>query len=416
MTYGLRQKKNCIAMLLAGGQGSRLRMLTKSKAKPAVPFGGQYRIIDFSLSNCVHSGIDTVGVLTQYKPQLLNAHVGVGNTWDLHCHNGGAAILPPFIGEDGGDWYKGTAHAIYKNLDFIDQYDPEDVLILSGDHIYKMDYTDLLKYHQDKQADITIAVIEVPWDDAGRFGLMGVNEKGEVTEFQEKPQAPRSNLASMGVYVFKTGVLKSCLAADALDPASENDFGKNVIPRLLKEKQRLFAYPFAGYWKDVGTIESYWQASMDILHDNAPLDIFDHDWAIYSLLPPHPPQYLSAGARVRNSMISEGCLIYGEVEDSIIFPGVIVDKGAKIKDSVIMANVRVETGARIEKSIIGENTLVGESSLIGGDFRNEEEVEKDIYPKITVVEENLILAPQTRIGVVLRMKRNANKLSEVAGV
>ncbi|PKM90898.1 MAG: glucose-1-phosphate adenylyltransferase [Firmicutes bacterium HGW-Firmicutes-12] len=415
MPYKLKHKKRCIAMLLAGGQGSRLRMLTKNLAKPAVPFGGQYRIIDFSLSNCANSGIDTVGVLTQYKPQLLNSYIGLGSTWDLYCHNGGTTILSPYVGENGGSWYKGTAHAVYQNMEFINKHNPEHVLILSGDHIYKMDYSLLVEYHQEKNADITIAVIKVPWDEANRFGIMSVNDKGEIIEFEEKPRDPRSNLASMGVYVFNTDILKRYLERDALDSSSDNDFGKNVIPRMLKEGRRMYAYSFSGYWKDVGTIESYWMASMDILHDSTPLDIFDQKWAIYSLIPPHPPHYLAGCARINNAMVSEGCLIFGEVENSIIFPGVLIAKGAKIKDSVIMSNVKVDNNARIEKSIIGENTVVGECTIIGGDFIGDEfGVEQ--YPKITVVEENLNLAPNTRIGVVLRMNRNESKLSEVAGV
>jgi len=411
--------KECIAMLLAGGQGSRLRVLTKNLAKPAVPFGGQYRIIDFSLSNCANSGIDTVGVLTQYKPQLLNSYVGLGSAWDLNCHNGGAAILPPYVGEGGGAWYRGTAHAVYQNLDFIDKYEPSYVLILSGDHIYKMDYSELLDYHKSKRADITIAVIEVPWDEAGRFGIMNVNEDGVITEFEEKPENPRSNLASMGVYVFNTDILKKYLAADAADSKSDNDFGKNVIPRMLREKCRMIAYPFCGYWKDVGTIESYWKASMDILDDKAPLNIFDTQWAIYSLNTTQPPHYLASSARVKHSMISEGCMIFGEVENSIIFPGVTVGRGSKIRDSVIMSNVRIDSNVRIEKAIVGENTMVGEGSIIGGEISSEEYSgirSASADPKITVVEDGLQLAPHTRIGVVFRMKRTESKLSEVAGV
>ena len=415
----MMQNKECIAMLLAGGQGSRLRVLTKDLAKPAVPFGGQYRIIDFTLSNCANSGIDTVGVLTQYKPQLLNAYVGLGSPWDLKCNNGGATILPPYVGDDGGNWYKGTAHAVYQNLNYIDKYKPQHVLILSGDHIYKMDYAQLLEYHKAKQADITIAVIEVPWDEASRFGVMNVGSDGVITEFEEKPENPRSNLASMGVYVFSTEALKRSLDADAADEASENDFGRNVIPRMLRGKCRMYAYPYAGYWKDVGTIDSYWRASMDILDDKAPLNIFDSHWAIYSLNPTQPPHYLGPQAMVRHAMISEGCMIFGEVENSIIFPGVSIGRGARVLDSVIMSNVRIEAGVRIEKAIVGENTQVGEGSIIGGEMSGEESRllrEAQADPKITVVEDGLSLAPHTRIGVVFRMKRNEKLLSEVAGV
>jgi len=411
--------KECIAMLLAGGQGSRLRVLTKNLAKPAVPFGGQYRIIDFSLSNCANSGIDTVGVLTQYKPQILNSYIGTGNSWDLFSHNGGVTILPPYVGEDGGHWYRGTAHAVYQNLDFIDKYRPEHVLILSGDHIYKMDYSQLIKYHKEKNADITIAVIEVPWDEAGRFGIMSINEAGEITEFEEKPRCPKSNLASMGVYVFKTEVLKYNLARDAADPDSENDFGKNVIPRMLKEKQRMFAYPFQGYWRDVGTIDSYWLASMDILDDQAPLDMFDPSWTIYSVVSPQPPHFLAGSARVKKSMISDGCHICGEVENSILFPGVFVARDTRIRDSIVMSGVRIESNVLIERAIIGEETVVGEGSIIGGEFSGDEQGNYRSFAddlRITVVEERLMLPPNTRIGVVLRMKRAESKLSGVAGV
>lgn len=400
-------------MLLAGGQGSRLRMLTKNLAKPAVPFGGQYRIIDFSLSNCANSGINTVGVLTQYKPLLLNSYVGIGSTWDLYCHNGGTTILPPYVSEDGGHWYKGTAHAVYENLEFILKHRPEHVLILSGDHIYKMDYSKLLSYHKEKKADLTIAAIQVPWDEACRFGILKINENGEITEFIEKPANPPSNLASMGVYVFKTGALIASLKKDAHDPVSENDFGKNVIPRMFQEGQKLYAYPFSGYWKDVGTIDSYWLASMDMLEDNGPLDLFDKEWAIYSLNQQYPPHYLAGCAKIKKSMISEGCVVLGEVENSIIFPGVVISREVRIKDSVIMSNVRVETGSKIEKAIIGENTVIGEGSIIGGDFSGEKYAEI-LFPKITVVEDNLNLPPHSRIGVVIRMKRAESPLSEAA--
>ncbi len=414
----MQNKKQCIAMLLAGGQGSRLRVLTKNLAKPAVPYGGQYRIIDFSLSNCANSGIETVGVLTQYKPQLLNSYIGIGTSWDLLCHNGGLNILPPYIGEAGGNWYRGTAHAVYQNMGFIEKHNPEYVLILSGDHIYKMDYSKLLDYHQAKKAGITIAVVEVPPDEASRFGIMSTNEEGRIVEFEEKPQNPKSNLASMGVYVFNTECLLSYLEKDVQDPASENDFGKNVIPRMLNEKERMYAYAFKGYWKDVGTIESYWKASMDILDDRTPLNIFDKNWGIYSLNSSLPPHYVAGSARIKNAMIAEGCLVYGEVENSIIFPGVVIEKGSKVRDSVVMSNVRINGNVKIEKAIIGENTEVGDGSIIGGEYSSEEYSAGGIAedPKITVVEDNLQLAPHTRIGVLIRMKRADSKLSEVAGV
>lgn len=405
-------------MLLAGGQGSRLRVLTKNLAKPAVPFGGQYRIIDFSLSNCANSGIDTVGVLTQYKPQLLNSYIGIGASWDLLCQHGGVHILPPFIGESGGCWYQGTAHAIYQNICFIEKYQPDNVLILSGDHIYKMDYSKMLEYHEAKKADLTIAVVEVPLDEASRFGLMSTDREGRITDFEEKPAQPKSNLASMGVYAFKTECLLQALQKDAQDANSDHDFGKNVIPRLLRGKERLYAYAFAGYWKDVGTIESYWRASMDILDDRTPLNIFDKDWGIYSLDSALPPHYVSGTAKIKNTMIAEGCLISGEVENSIVFPGVVIAQGAQVNDSVLMSNVRIGAQAKIEKAIIGENTEVGEGSIIGVEYSGEEVGLADgaLDPKITVVEDNLQLAPHTRLGLLIRISRNEGRLCGVAGV
>lgn len=400
-------KKDCVAMLLAGGQGSRLRLLTKNLAKPAVPFGGQYRIIDFSLSNCINSGIDTVGVLTQYKPQQLNAYIGTGSAWDFVGHQGGLTILSPYVGEKGGQWYKGTAHAVYQNMAFIDQYNPEYVLILSGDHIYKMDYSRMLAYHKEKRAEATIAVIEVPWDEAGRFGIMNIKQNGEIYSFEEKPVQPQSNLASMGVYVFNWEVLKQYLQKDAENPNSNNDFGKNVIPQILKDKRRLYAYAHEGYWKDVGTIESYWMASMDILDDRAQLDIFDPQWGIYSMPPIYPPHYMACGSKVKQSLICEGCQIFGEIEHSIVFPGVYIGKGTKIKDSIIMAKVHIEENAKIEKAIIGEETVIGEGSIIGGEYLEEGimDFQKMKEPMITVVEDRLNLQPNTRIGVLFRMKR-----------
>lgn len=409
---------DCVAMLLAGGQGSRLRVLTKNLAKPAVPFGGQYRIIDFSLSNCTNSGIETVGVLTQYKPQLLNSYVGIGSAWDLSCHKGGTTILPPYVGDDGGHWYRGTAHAVYQNMEFIDQYNPAFVLILSGDHIYRMDYSLLLEYHQEKGAEITIAVIPVDWKEASRFGIMSVDEQGRITEFEEKPPQPKNNLASMGIYVFNREILKYYLEKDAADPESQNDFGKNVIPRMLREKRRMYAYAFQGYWRDVGTIESYWQASMDILQEKASLDLFDKKWAIYSSGQSHPPHYLASSAIVQTSLISEGCLIQGEVENCILFPGVMVGKGARIRDSVVMAKAKIESGVRVNRAIIGESASLGTGSIVGVDFEYQDYGTdgRGGEPAIAVVEENLQLAANSRLGVLVRMKRNECRLSGVAGV
>ena len=352
-------------MILAGGQGSRLGILTKGVAKPAVPFGGKYRIIDFPLSNCSNSGIDTVGVLTQYRPYTLNSHIGIGTPWDLDRNNGGVSILPPYMTEQGGDWYKGTANAIYQNMNYIDSYNPEYVLILSGDHIYKMNYEAMLDYHKESKADATIAVLNVSLEEASRFGIMNANENYEIYEFEEKPKQPKSTLASMGIYIFTWDVLRQFLLKDEADKASQNDFGKNIIPSLLNAGKRLMAYPFKGYWKDVGTVESLWQANMDMLDKNNELNIHDKNWKIYSVSPIMPSQYIANTAVVKNSLITEGCIILGEVENSILFPGVKVGPGVKISDSVIMANTKIKAGATINKAIIGGDVIIEEASKIG---------------------------------------------------
>ena len=315
-------KKEIIAMILAGGQGSRLKMLTKNTAKPAIPFGGKYRIIDFTLSNCSNSGIDTVGVLTQYQPLALNSHIGVGVPWDLDRNSGGVMLLPPYMDESGGDWYKGTANAIYQNTNFIDSYDPEYVLILSGDHVYKMDYSKMLQFHKEKLADATIAVIEVPIEEAPRFGIMNTTTDNKIYEFEEKPQNPKNNMASMGVYIFNWKFLKNFLKDDENNKHSSNDFGKNIIPAMLISERKLFAYPFKGYWKDVGTIESLWQANMDLIDDNNELNIHDETWKIYSINPTNPAQYIGPNAKVTNSLVVEGCIVLGEVSNSVLFHGV----------------------------------------------------------------------------------------------
>lgn len=361
-------KKECVAMLLAGGQGSRLGILTKQLAKPAVPFGGKYRIIDFPLSNCNNSGIDTVGVLTQYKPLALNSYIGIGAAWDLDRKYGGVFVLPPYVREQGGEWYKGTADAIYQNMNFIDTFDPEYVLVLSGDHIYKMDYAPMINFHRRKQADATIAVIGVPWEEANRFGIMNTDEDQKITEFAEKPRNPQSNLASMGIYIFNWPILKKYLLADGDNPASSHDFGKDVIPSMLLDRQRLYAYPYSGYWKDVGTIESYWEANMDLLADHPELDIYDSKWRIYSVNPTRPPHYLGAEAKTTNSIISEGCMILGEVEHSVIFPDAYIGPGAKVKDSIIMPNVRIEANAIVNKAIIDHQAVVGEKAVVEGAY------------------------------------------------
>ena len=329
-------KKEWIAMLLAGGQGSRLYALTRDIAKPAVPFGGKYRIIDFPLSNCVNSGIDTVGVLTQYQPLQLNEYLGNGQPWDLDRIHGGVYVLPPYQKIANSDWYTGTANAIYQNINFINRYAPEYVVILSGDHIYKMDYSKMLEFHKEKQADCTIAVMEVPWEEASRFGIMACDEDKKIYEFAEKPKEPKSNLASMGIYIFTWSKLKKYLEEDEANPESENDFGKNVIPAMLQNNERMYAYAFQGYWKDVGTIDSLWEANMDLLDPNVPLDLYDDAWKIYARNPVMPPQYVAEGAVTQNSMISEGCIVEGDVDFSILFAGVTVEKGAVVHDSIIM--------------------------------------------------------------------------------
>jgi glucose-1-phosphate adenylyltransferase len=359
------QKKEMIAMILAGGQGSRLGVLTKDIAKPAVPFGGKYRIIDFPLSNCSNSGIDTVGVLTQYRPFALNSHIGIGTPWDLDRNNGGVSILPPYMRETGGDWYKGTANAIYQNINFIDKYDPEYVLILSGDHIYKMDYSQMLDFHKETNADATIAVIEVPLEEASRFGIMNAKDNYEIYEFEEKPKHPKSQLASMGVYIFNWSILRQFLIKDEADPTSNNDFGKNIIPNMLNADKRMFAYPFKGYWKDVGTIESLWQANMDLLDNNNELNIHDRNWKIYSVSPTMPPQYVGSEGVVKNSLITDGCEILGEVVNSVLFSGVHVGAGARVIDSVIMPNTKIKNNASVVKTITGSDVIIEELSQVG---------------------------------------------------
>ena len=358
-------KKEIIAMILAGGQGSRLGVLTKNLAKPAVPFGGKYRIIDFPLSNCANSGIYTVGVLTQYKPLELNSHIGIGDAWDLDRRDGGVAILPPYQKEKGGDWYKGTANAIYQNIEYVDRYDPEYVLILSGDHIYKMDYDKMLEFHKEKNADATIAVIEVSMEEATRFGIMNTREDKTIYEFEEKPAHPKSTNASMGVYIFNWKVLKKYLQEDELDETSDNDFGKNIIPKMLNDNKRMVAFPFKGYWKDVGTIDSLWEANMDLLNRSEELDLKNKEWKIYSKNPVRPAQYIGQDAKVRNSLVTEGCLIDGVIENSIVSQGVYVGKNTIIKDSVIMPNARIEDNVIIEKAIVGADAVIGRECRVG---------------------------------------------------
>lgn len=358
------KKKQCVAMLLAGGQGSRLSALTRDKAKPAVSFGGKYRIIDFPLSNCTNSGIDTVGVLTQYLPLVLHTYIGIGNAWDLDRISGGVTVLPPYSETAGLRWYKGTANAIYQNINYLKQYNPEYVLILSGDHIYKMDYSKMLDYHIDKEADVSISVIEVPWEEASRFGIMNTNVDLDIIEFEEKPKDPKSNLASMGIYIFKWPVLKTFLEMDDKNPESSNDFGKDIIPLLLEEKKKVVAYPFKGYWKDVGTVGSLWEANMDLLKEETDLDLYDRNWRVYSVNPNHPPQYIAPTAHIEESLINEGCIIEGTIKHSVLFQGVTVEEGSVIHDSVIMPDARVGKNAVIERAIIAPGMKVEDNAVI----------------------------------------------------
>lgn len=362
---GMYRKKECVAMLLAGGQGSRLYALTSKLAKPAVPFGGKYRIIDFTLSNCVNSGIDTVGVLTQYQPLLLNDYIGNGLPWDLDRTFGGVKILPPYQGKKSADWYRGTANAIYQNIEFIDRYDPEYVLVLSGDHIYKMDYSKMLAAHKKHGADCTIAVIDVPLSEASRFGIMTTDAENRIVKFTEKPKNPESTKASMGIYIFNKEKLFEYLQADEADESSNNDFGKNVIPAMLAAGERMYAYPFSGYWKDVGTIRSLWEANMDMLGDDPILRLGDDKWRIYSRHDARAPHYIAHGAVVDNSSITEGCEIRGTVRGSVLGAGVKVMARASVVDSVIMSDAVIKAGASVEYSIIDSRAVIGEGAVVG---------------------------------------------------
>ena len=352
-------------MLLAGGQGSRLGLLTKVNAKPAVPFGGKFRIIDFPLSNCTNSHIDTVGVLTQYQPLELNRYIGNGAPWDLDMSNGGVFVLPPYLKAKSGEWYRGTANAIYQNMSFIEQYDPEYVLILSGDHIYKMDYNKMLQSHIDQNADATIAVRPVPMEVAPSFGIMNTDANDRIIEFEEKPKQPKSNLASMGVYIFTWKVLREYLINDEADPNSSNDFGKNIIPNLLNDGKVLMAYRFTDYWKDVGTIASLWEANMDLLKVPPEFDLTDDRWSIYARTPVMPPHFIGTNAKVERSMLAEGCEIYGSVNDSVLFAGVTVEEGAVVEDSVIMPNTRIAAGAVVRRTIVAENCVINNNCIVG---------------------------------------------------
>ena len=361
----MARRKKCVAMLLAGGQGSRLYALTSRIAKPAVGFGGKYRIIDFPLSNCVNSGIDTVGVLTQYQPLILNDYIGNGQPWDLDRSFGGVHILSPYQAKEGSDWFKGTANAIYQNIHFLKQFNPEYVLILSGDHIYKMDYGKMLEYHIEKGADCTISAIDVPIEEASRFGILNTEEDGRIYEFEEKPKHPKSTKASMGIYIFTANKLYDYLEADDKDENSQKDFGKNVIPAMLKAGEKMYSYGFKGYWRDVGTIDSLYEANMDLLSDTPNFDVWDDNWVIQSRSPLAPPLYVTDGATVHNSIVLSGSEIYGKVENSVLSSNVKVGKGAVVKDSVIMNGAVIGDGARVEYAIIDENVTVGAKAIVG---------------------------------------------------
>ena len=357
-------KKEMIAMILAGGQGSRLGVFTKSIAKPAVSFGGKYRIIDFVLINCSNSGIDTVGVLTQYRPLILNSHIGMGSHWDLDRINGGVYVLQPYMDEKKGNWYNGTANAIYQNMNFIDSYNPEYVLVLSGDHIYKMDYSKMLKFHKEKNAKATIAVIEVPWDEASRFGIMNTTDEGKIYEFEEKPENPKSNLASMGVYIFNWSILRDYFIKSEKSNKCFDDFGKDIIPMMLEDEREMYAYSFKGYWRDVGTIQSLWDANMDLIKYPHAIDLNDSKWRIYTNTMANPPQYIGKNAQINESLIADGCAILGEVENSVLSHGVYIDENSSVKDSVIMPNVKIGKNVTIEKAMIGEGAVIEDNSVI----------------------------------------------------
>ncbi len=378
------KKKECIAMLLAGGQGSRLYTLTEKTAKPAIPFGGKYRIIDFTLSNCINSGIDTVGVLTQYQPLVLNEYIGNGQPWDLDRTFGGVMVLPPYQGNKSADWYKGTANAIYQNLNFIERYDPDYVLVLSGDHIYKQNYGEMLDYHKKTGADCTIAVLDVPIEQASRFGIMNCDENGRILEFEEKPAEPKSTKASMGIYIFSREVLTKYLVADEADPNSSKDFGKNIIPAMLRDGCSMYAYGFSGYWKDVGTIPSLWEANMDLLGDNPTFNLYDMSWRIYSRSESRPPHFVGGNATITNSIITEGCEIYGTVINSVLFGGVYVAPGAVVKDSIIMSDTKLLENSEVCYSIIDSNTIIGENVTLGAS-------QKPSKFKITLIGGNLTI-------------------------
>jgi glucose-1-phosphate adenylyltransferase len=404
------KKKEMIAMLLAGGQGSRLGILTKNVAKPAVPFGGKYRIIDFTLSNCVNSGIDTIGVLTQYRPLELNAYIGNGQPWDLDHLYGGVSILPPYVKGTAGEWYKGTANAIYQNIEFIEMSHPEYVLILSGDHIYKMNYSMMLDFHKEKKADCTISVINVPLEEASRFGVMNTDHDFKIYEFEEKPPVPKSTLASMGVYIFNWAKLKEYLIKDEEDKSSENDFGKNLLPTMLNAGENLYAYEYKGYWKDVGTVESLWEANMDLLNPNVPIELDDPPWKIYSRNEILPPQYIGTEAKLENVTISDGCNINGAIYNSIIFPGVTVSQGAEINNSILMPGVFIGCNSTVDFSIIGTEAKIGANVQLGEP--EETKIAKNNH-KITVVGASFTISDEAVVRAGTMISENVDRKGTV---
>lgn len=398
-------KKEVVAMLLAGGQGSRLGVLTRKIAKPAVPFGGKYRIIDFPLSNCVNSGIEAVGILTQYQPLVLNEYIGNGQPWDLDGMHSGVNCLSPYQAVDGADWYSGTANAIFQNINYIDRYDPEYVVVLSGDHIYKMDYNKMLEYHKEKNAACTIAVIDVPLEEASRFGILNTHEDGEIYEFDEKPEKPKSTHASMGIYIFSYKELRKYLIEDDENKNSSHDFGKDVLPAMLNAGERMFAYPFEGYWKDVGTIDSLWEANMDLLDPNVTLDLKD----IYSRNPMMPPHFVSNDAVIQNSLVADGCNVYGNLEFSILFSGVTIGKGATINSSIIMPGAVIEEGATVQFAIIAENTVVRKNAVVGAkpeDCANRDDWGIAVVGENAIIDEGTVVKPKEMIDRCTEVKAN----------
>lgn len=391
--------KEIIAMLLAGGQGSRLGVLTKNIAKPAVLYGGKYRIIDFSLSNCINSDIDTVGVLTQYQPLELNAHIGIGKPWDMDRINGGVTILSPYLKAEKGEWYKGTANAVFQNIHYVDKHSPKYVVILSGDHIYKMDYSKMLDFHKENNADATISVINVPWEEANRYGIMNTHENGRIFEFDEKPQNPKSNLASMGVYIFTWEVLREYLITDDLNPQSAHDFGKNIIPLMLGEGRSMWAYKFSGYWRDVGTIQAYWESNMDLISRVPEFNLFDPAWKIYTPNPVKPAHHIGSSGSVKKSIIAEGCMIYGKVKNCVIFPGVYIGEGTVVEDSIIMSDTIIGSNSFISKCIVGEGVKVGNNVKMGIGDNIPNELKPALYDSgITVVGEKAVVPDECQIG------------------